>query len=124
LRDGQTLPSRDRLKLSDVAGLWPNLVLFRCGNIPGQLQPDSGFASALRGHRGTQEPVLPGGPEVTAMLSQWMLRVANKALAARAPVPEETRFDTVRGQVACRLVALPFGHDRRPDHILCQVEAR
>lgn len=123
LRQSDSMPPRDRLKVSDIVAQWPNLVLFRCGAIPGQLQPDTAFAAALRGHRGGQDQSLPGGAEATAVLSQCLLRLANKAFAAKEPVPDETRIDTAKGPIAYRLVALPFGLEHRPDHILCQVEA-
>lgn len=124
LKSSRKMPSRDCLRASDIAAQWPNLILFRRGNLPGQLLPDNAFATALRANGAGQHAGLPGGPEITAMLSQWMIRIANKALATGAPIRDESRFDTAAGGVAFRLDALPFGADSGPDHILCQVQSR
>ncbi len=121
-RQSRPMPLRAQLKASDLASRWPNLVLFRCGNVPGQLQPDTAFATALRANRDGRDTALAGSAEVTAMLSQWMIRSANKALATGAPVREDSHFDTAGGRVGYTLVALPFGTDGRPDHILCHVQ--
>lgn len=122
LRQARTIPSRSQLAASELASRWPNLVLFRCGNLPGQFQPDTAFATALRANRDGRDASLSGSPELTAMLSRWMIRAANKSFAAVAPVREDSRFDTAGGRVGYTLVALPFGEDSQPDHILCQVQ--
>jgi hypothetical protein len=122
LRQARPMPSRSQLTASELASRWSNLVLFRCGNPPGQFQPDTAFATALRANRGGRDSGLSGSPEHTAMLSRWMIRSANKALAAGAPVREDSHFDTAGGRIGYTLVALPFGEGSRPDHILCQVQ--
>ena len=122
LRQTRPIPSRSQLIVSELASRWPNLVLFRCGNLPGQFQPDSTFATALRANRDGRDTGLAGNPELTAMLSRWMVRLANKALAAGAPVREESHFDTAGGKIGYTLIALPFGEDGRPNHILCQLQ--
>ncbi|MEX2616691.1 MAG: hypothetical protein WD767_11395 [Alphaproteobacteria bacterium] len=122
LRQSCPMPSRSQLTASELASRWPNLVLFRCGNLPGRFQPDSTFATALRANRDGRDTGLSGSPEFTAMLSRWMIRLANKALAAGAPVQEDSHFDTADGRIGFTLVALPFGEDSQPDHILCHVQ--
>ena len=122
LRQSRPMPSRALLKASDLASRSLSPVLFRCGEVPGQLQPDLAFATALRANRDGRETTLAGGAEITAMLSQWMIRVANKALAAAAPVQEESHLETAGGRTGYTLVALPFGADGRTDHILCHVQ--
>jgi len=124
LKSSKTMPSRECLRASDVASVWPNLILFRRGETPGQLLPDTAFATALRANGTGNNTGLPGGPEITAMLSQWMIRVANKSLASAVPVREESGFETAAGHVTYRIDALPFGTGARADYILCQVQPR
>lgn len=115
------MPSRDELKVSDLAVRWPNLLMFRC-DPPGSLRTDTAFAMALRANAGRgQGGAIARGVEMTAMLSQSILTVAKMVAQNGSPVRETSRFDTPNGPVSYVLSAVPFGSGG-VDHVLCNVE--
>ncbi|NKB57168.1 MAG: hypothetical protein GKS00_12635 [Alphaproteobacteria bacterium] len=119
LRSSQALPSRDNLRASDIAARWPNVVLFRCEQ-PGDIRPDTTFATALRAHR-TGEGTIARGVEITAMLSQWILSVARNSAERGEPIRDTSRFDTPHGPISYELAAVPFGAGT-VDHVLCNID--
>ena len=120
LRGTDALPSRDRLKASEVAARWPNLVLFRCA---GGVHPDTAFSAALRAHRVGGAAGMPREPEATALLSQWMLRAAHAVAKDGAPARDRMHVDTALGRIEYAMTTLPFAEDggATPDYLLCHI---
>ncbi|MDD9907529.1 MAG: hypothetical protein OXT06_28465 [Rhodospirillaceae bacterium] len=121
LRATREMPSRDLLRISDLAERWPDSILFRCGSAD-QIQPDPAFAASLRACRnGGTKSIFEGSAEVSALLSQWILSIARDTVQKSAPLRDTTSFDTAGGALNFNIAAVPFGTNA-VDHVLCVVE--
>lgn len=121
LRGSNVMPFRDRLKASEIAARWPNLVLYRCSS---GMQPDNAFSTALRANRGGGAALLTQEPETTALLSQWMLRVGRAVAQSGVPARDRSHVDTAGGRIEYAMVTLPFAGDvaNKAGFVLCSVE--
>lgn len=122
LRGGRAYPAASELDGELIARAWPNAMLLRhdegeTGLRAAALYKPPAGAAAQNGQNGEN------GPDFSPMVVEWILDLAERAVASGQPTAEKESFERPRGELRYGACALPLSEDRGPearvDHVLC-----
>ena len=122
LRGGRAYPAASELDGELIARAWPNAMLLRhdegeTGLRAAALYKPPAGAAARNGQNGEN------GPDFSPMVVEWILDLAERAVASGQPTAEKESFERPRGELRYGACALPLSEDRGPeaqvDHVLC-----
>ncbi len=121
LRGNRPYPAVSDLDPELIAADWPNSILFRCRPGSGALMPDMSF---LPRHDGGKGPGADGGKiQLSPMMLQWLVSLAEDAVRNQRPVEDVESFPSAQRAIGYRAVALPLSDTRSEiDHVLCHVK--
>ncbi len=121
LRGNRPYPAMSDLDPNLIAADWPNSILFRCRAGSGALMPDMSFLPRKDGSSG---PYADSGQiQLSPMMLQWLVSLAEDAVRNRRPVQDKESFPSALRAIGYRAVALPLSDDRAEiDHVLCHVK--
>lgn len=121
LRGSRPYPAVADLDPGRIAADWPNSILFRCRAGSGALMPDMSFLPRQGGGQGPSAD--DGKIQLSPMMLQWLVSLAEDAVRNRRPVEEVESFPSAERAIAYRAVALPLSDNRSEiDHVLCHVK--
>ena len=121
LRDNRPYPAVSDLDPELIAVDWPNSILFRCRAGSGALMPDMSFLPRQDGGNGLNTD--DGKIQLSPMMLQWLVSLAEDAVRNQRPVEDMEFFPSARRAIGYRAVALPLSDDGSEiDHVLCHVK--
>lgn len=118
LRGGRAYPSPAELDGALIAETWPNAILLR------RYEGESGLRAAAL-YKPEAERATHGGrlPDLTPMVLEWILSLAEGAVAYGTPVADKETFERPDGEVRYAACALPLSEDQTEvDHVLCYLK--
>ena len=121
LRGNRPYPAVSDLDPERIAADWPNSILFQCRAGSGALMPDMSFLPRQDGGKG---PSNDGGKiQLSPMMLQWLVSLAEDAVRNQRPVEDVEFFPSALRAIGYRAVALPLSDNRSEiDHVLCHVK--
>lgn len=124
LRGSRPFPAVSDLDPETIAADWPNSILFRCRAGSGALMPDMSFLSRQDpGAGGLGLRADDGKIQLSPMMLQWLVSLAEDAVRNRRPVEDTESFPSAQRAIGYRAVALPLSDNRSEvDHVLCHVK--
>ena len=123
LRGNRTCPAVSDLDAELIAADWPNSILFQCRAGSGALMPDMSFLPRQEaGNDGLGSKADDGKIQLSPMMLQWLVSLAEDAVRNQRPVEELESFPSARRAIGYRAVALPLSDDQEIDHVLCHVK--
>ncbi len=124
LRGGRPYPAVSDLDPKLIAADWPNSILFRCRAGSGALMPDMSFLPRQDSSvGGLGKSVDNGKIQLSPLMLQWLVSLAEDAVRNRRPVEDTEAFPSVQKAIGYRAIALPLGDNRLEiDHVLCHVQ--
>ncbi len=121
LRGSRPYPAVSDLDLKRIAADWPNSILFRCRAGSGALMPDMSFLPRQDG--GTGPSANDGKIQLSPMMLQWLVSLAEDAVRNQRPVEDVESFPSAERAIGYRAVALPLSDNGSEiDHVLCHVK--
>ena len=121
LRGKQPYPAVSDLDLDLIAADWPNSIMFRCRAGSGALMPDMSFLPRQDDGRGPN--VGDGKIQLSPMMLQWLVSLAEDAIRDRRPVEDLESFPSAQKAIGYSAVALPLSTSQSEiDHVLCHVK--
>jgi hypothetical protein len=121
LRGNRPYPAVSDLDSELIATDWPNSILFRCRAGSGALMPDMSFLPRQDG--GNDPYANTGKIQLSPMMLQWLVSLAEDAVRNRRPVQDTESFPSALRAIGYRATALPLSDDRSEiDHVLCHVK--
>jgi hypothetical protein len=121
LRGRRPYPAVSDLDPARIAADWPNSILFRCRAGSGALMPDMSFLPRQEGGQGPSAD--DGKIQLSPMMLQWLVSLAEDAVRNRRPVEDVESFPSTQRAIGYRAVALPLSdNDSEIDHVLCHVK--
>ena len=121
LRGSRPYPEVSDLDPKRIAADWPNSILFRCRAGSGALMPDMSFLP--RKHSDTGPSTGDGKIQLSPLMLQWLVSLAEDAARNKRPVEDVESFPSARRSIGYRAIALPLSDDcSEIDHVLCHVE--
>jgi len=122
LRGSRPYPAVSDLEPKLIAADWPNSILFRCRAGSGALMPDMSFLPQ-QASGGLDNGANGGRIQLSPMMLQWLVSLAEDALRNQRPVEETEAFPSAQRAIGYRAIALPLGDKRSEiDHVLCHVK--
>ena len=124
LRGNRPYPAVSDLDPDLIATDWPNSILFRCRAGSGALMPDMSFLPRQDGGGNGLGPKADDGKiQLSPMMLQWLVSLAEDAVRNRRPVEDLESFPSAQRAIGYRAVALPLSDDHSEiDHVLCHVK--
>jgi hypothetical protein len=124
LRGNRPCPAVSDLDPELIAADWPNSILFQCRAGSGALMPDMSFLPRPDGGSdGLDLKAEDGKIQLSPMMLQWLVSLAEDAVRNQRPVEELESFPSARRAIGYRAVALPLSDDHSEiDHVLCHVK--
>lgn len=123
LRGSRPYPAVSDLDPSLIAADWPNSILFRCRAGSGALMPDMSFLPQQASGTNRGNSANDGKIQLSAMMLQWLVSLAEDALRNQRPVEDTEAFPAAQRAIDYRAIALPLGDKRTEiDHVLCHVK--
>jgi len=124
LRGNWPYPAVSDLDPELIATDWPNSILFRCRAGSGALMPDISFLPRQNGDGNGLDPKADDGKiQLSPMMLQWLVSLAEDAVRDRRPVEDLESFPSARRAIGYRAVAMPLSDDHSEiDHVLCHVK--
>ena len=121
LRGSRPYPAVSDLDPARIAADWPNSILFRCRAGSGALMPDISFLPRQEGGKGPNAD--DGKIQLSPMMLQWLVSLAEDALRNQRPVEDVESFPSTQWAIGYRAVALPLSDNGSEiDHVLCHVK--
>ncbi len=121
LRGSRPYPAVSDLDPKRIAADWPNSILFRCRAGSGALMPDMSFLPRQDGGKGASAD--DGKIQLSPMMLQWLVSLAEDAVRNQRPVEDVESFPSAQRAIGYSAVALPLSDNRSEiDHVLCHVE--
>ncbi len=121
LRANRPYPAVSDLDPKLIAIDWPNSILFRCRAGSGALMPDMSFLP--RQDDGIGSNADDGKIQLSPMMLQWLVSLAEDAVRNQRPVQDTESFPSALRAIGYRAVALPLSDDGSEiDHVLCHVQ--
>ncbi len=121
LRGRQPYPAVSDLDPDRIAADWPNSILFRCRAGSGALMPDMSFLPRQEGGKGPSAD--DGKIQLSPMMLQWLVSLAEDAVRNQRPVEDVESFPSTQRAIGYRAVALPLSDNGSEiDHVLCHVK--
>ncbi len=121
LRGRQAYPAVSDLDPDRIAAGWPNSILFRCRAGSGALMPDMSFLPRQEGGKGPSAD--DGKIQLSPMMLQWLVSLAEDAVRNQRPVEDVESFPSTQRAIGYRAVALPLSDNGSEiDHVLCHVK--
>ncbi len=121
LRGSRPYPAVSDLDSELIAADWPNSILFRCRAGSGALMPDMSFLPRQDG--GTGPSADEGKIQLSPLMLQWLVSLAEDAVRNQRPVEDVESFPSAQRAIAYRAAALPLSDNGSEiDHVLCHVE--
>jgi hypothetical protein len=124
LRGNRPCPAVSDLDPELIAADWPNSILFQCRAGSGALMPDMSFLPRQDGGRDGLGPKADDGKiQLSPMMLQWLVSLAEDAVRNQRPVEDLEFFPSAQRAIGYRAVALPLSDDHSEiDHVLCHVK--
>ncbi len=124
LRGNRPSPAVADLDPELIAADWPNSILFRCRAGSGALMPDMSFLPRPDGGSDGLNPKADDGKiQLSPLMLQWLVSLAEDAVRNRRPVEDLESFPSAKRAIGYRAVALPLSDDHSEiDHVLCHVK--
>lgn len=124
LRGSQSCPAVADLDPEMIAADWPNSILFQCRAGSGALMPDMSFLPRPNGGSDGLNPKADDGKiQLSPMMLQWLVSLAEDAVRNQRPVEDLESFPSAQRAIGYRAVALPLSDDHSEiDHVLCHVK--
>ena len=114
-------PAVSDLDPERIAADWPNSILFRCRAGSGALMPDMSFLPRQDGGKGPSAD--DGKIQLSPMMLQWLVSLAEDAVRNQRPVVDVESFPSAQRAIGYRAVALPLSDNgSEVDHVLCHVK--
>ncbi len=124
LRGNRPYPAVSDLDPDLIATNWPNSILFRCRAGSGALMPDMSFLPRQNGSGNGLDPKADDGKiQLSPMMLQWLVSLAEDAVRDRRPVEDLESFPSAQRAIGYRATAMPLSDDHSEiDHVLCHVK--
>jgi hypothetical protein len=124
LRANRPYPAVSDLDSDLIAADWPNSILFQCRAGSGALMPDMSFLPRPEGGNGGLDRTADDGTiQLSPMMLQWLVSLAEDAVKSQRPVEDLESFPSAQRAIGYRAVALPLSDDHsKIDHVLCHVK--
>lgn len=124
LRGNRPCPAVSDLDPELIAVDWPNSILFQCRAGSGALMPDMSFLPRQNGGSDGPSPKAGDGKiQLSPMMLQWLVSLAEDAVRNQRPVEDLESFPSAQRAIGYRAVALPLSDNHSEiDHVLCHVK--
>jgi hypothetical protein len=124
LRGNRPYPAVSDLDPQLIATDWLNSIMFRCRAGSGALMPDMSFLPRQdNGGDGLDRKADDGKIQLSPMMLQWLVSLAEDAVRNQRPVEDLESFPSAQKVIGYRAVALPLSDDHSEiDHVLCHVK--